>query len=476
VKAPLALIALVIAGWRLGSAPARPCLINVLNVDRYGTTTPMFGNNSSWDAAGNVRLQCKKQQVFINTDSISVLSGDYVHLFGHAIYRDTAYRITADTMIYIVRTELLQARGHVHAFDKTSGSTMVGPYVDYYRQVKGINDSARVVALEHPTVRYFTSSIPLDTVHQRPYVLTGKTLRGFGQSQLYANEDVTIDRDSLHGDGDSLTFLRGAASVAYLFGKPARLRRLGADSLLVLGHKIRVDLAKDRIQQLLAYDSARVERRGSDVRGDTVRLEFALDKLVLTQSWSRTGLASLRSVGYDIRGDSLAVDTPAEQLREIRVYRQGIIQSPPDSSHQVHSAGDSIPVHPAAIRTATTKADSTAAAPPRNSLWGDRMTATFAQVDSAGVALTRLTGLRSVGKASSLFTRWGLKNGQQTQSVNYTRADTITIVMRSDGDSIGVQLVNARGHVNGVQVDSNEAAFVRKTKSDSTAQPAGTKP
>ena len=98
--------------------------------------------------------------MFLDADSISALSGDYLRMYGkpggaQVVYRDTSYRLTADTLLYIIRGEKIEARGHVRVLDKTTGSTLIGPSVDYWRAVKGVNDSARVEAILHPTVRYF---------------------------------------------------------------------------------------------------------------------------------------------------------------------------------------------------------------------------------------------------------------------------------------------------------------------------------
>jgi hypothetical protein len=425
----------------------KTCLIVLDNADRQMTTNSLMPGNTNVDVAGNVRMHCDKQQVSLRTDSLSMLSGDYARLYGHAIYRDSAYQFSADTMVYLTRTEKVEARGHVNALDRANGSTLVGPYVDYWRQVKGINDSARVIALLRPTVRYFTRLAPADTVHRRPYLLVGDRLQGFGSSRLWGSGIVTIDRDSLHGTGDSLTFERGATSTGQLIGAPAVLRRAGNDSFTVHGHEIRIALADDKLRDLHAFVAARVTRGESVVTGDTVVLSFAAEKLSLTLAWGQKGAGTLHSAGYDVRGDSLAVDTPGELLRELRV-KNGTMYNPRDSMalKPVPAPGD------------TTKPDTT-----RNWLAGRRLVAHFNQIDSAGTTVTRLQGLNSFGQAASYFARTVVKNGKVTPSINYTTADTILVMMKT-GDSTGVSAVRAYGHVSGVQL---ETASLRK-KPDST--------
>lgn len=437
-------------------APAPRCRLVVLNVDRKASQNDLFnnGSNVAYDAAGHVRLRCQAQQVFLDTDSMSALSGDYVRLYGHAVYRDSAYQMIGDTMIYDIRLEKLSARGHVTVVDRVVGSTLTGPWVDYWRAVKGVNDSARVEALQRPTVRYFNSGPVRDTARRTPYIMVGDRLKGFGQSRLSGSGKVTIDRDSVHGEGDSLAFDRGTTSVAELIGLPAALHRTGADSFAVFGKEIRVRSENDTIRDLRAFLQARVIRGATDIKGDTIHLSFAAEKLALTIAWNRKRGATLHSAGYDVTGDSLAVDTPGELLREIRVFTRATMRNPRDTLAPAipRAAGDSTPP------------DTT-----RNTMWGERIVAHFDQLDSAGTAITRLAGLQAFGRdpnqARSLFARTEIaKNGKPSPSVNYTLADTILVQMKT-GDSVGVASVQAYGHVTGLQL---ETASVVKPKTDTT--------
>jgi len=79
--------------------------------------------------------------VFLFTDSISVLSGDYARLYGHASYRDSTYQLDADTMIYLMRLEKLEARGNVKvpkSADQKTAETMAAEAVKKYIDGKAI--------------------------------------------------------------------------------------------------------------------------------------------------------------------------------------------------------------------------------------------------------------------------------------------------------------------------------------------------
>jgi len=451
----LAMLAAGISPRQPAPAPKR-CLLEIISADRELSKSAPFRNdvNVNYDVAGRVRIRCINQNVWLDADSVSVLSGDYARFFGHVVYRDTTYRFAADTMVYLLRNEKLEARSNVVALDKRSGSTLKGPYLDYWRQVKGVNDSARVEALKRPTVRYFTKPEPGDTAKRSPYILIGTRIKGFGSSTLSADSLVTLDHDSVHAAGDSLFFTRGTTSVAQLMGKPATFRRAGADSFVVIGREIRFRLEDDKLKELHAFLDAVVKRAGTDVAGDTIQMGFTAEKLSLTLAWNRKAGATLRSSGYDAAGDSIAVDMPAEQLRELRLFKHAEIRNPRDSAMHLppRFAGDTV--------TSDTL---------RNTLWGERINAHFDQVDSAGLLVTRIRGVESYGtsgsQAKSLFARVVTsKDGKRSPSINYTRADTILMQMRQ-GDSSGVSAVQAYGHVLGLQ---QETASLPKKKTDST--------
>jgi hypothetical protein len=451
----LAVLGIAVLAAPLRGQQRKTCLIVLDNADRQMTTNSLMPGNTIVDVAGNVRMHCNKQSISLRTDSLSMLSGDYARLYGHAFYQDSSYQFAADTIVYLTRTEKIEARGHVVVVDKTSGSTLVGPFVDYWRQAKGINDSAKVVALLHPTVRYFARATPRDTARERPYLLSGQMLQGFGGSRLWGSGAVTVDRDSLHGTGDSLAFVRGGTSVGQLIGVPATLRRNGADSFQVSGHEIRLTLVDEKLRDLHAFGGSRVTRGVSVITGDTVVMSFAAEKLSLTLAWGKAGGATLHSSGYDVRGDSLAVDSPGELLRELRV-KNGTMFNPRDSAAiAAVPPGDS------------TKPDTT-----RNYLAGTRLLAHFDQVDSAGTFITRLNGLEAFGRAASYFARTVVKNGKTTPSINYTLADTIYVLMKT-GDSTGVSAVRAYGHVNGLQL---ETASLRKKPDSTKATVPGVRP
>jgi hypothetical protein len=445
---PLLVLTLASLSTPLAAQQGKRCLLDVDNVDREGFRSEPIVGNTNFFAGGNVRLSCRGQDVRLGGDSLASLGGNVIILTTAAFYRDATLSVKADTLTYFKNGEQIQARGNVIARSMKSGSMLTGPHVDYFRAVNGLRDSAETVAIQRPTLRVFSARGLIDSTKDHPYVIVADRMRGFGGSEMRGAGNVTVDRDSLHGTGDSLFYRSGRLGTASLYGAPASLRRLSSDSFQVEGREVRLGIDNESLREIQAFGDGHVTNGTSDIRGESVALTLTDEKLSQTLAWSSEPQATVHNAGYDVRGDSIAIDTPDEKIRELRVYRRGMVQNPLDSTAALPST------------------DTTGAAPrDRDTLWGERIIASFVQVDSAGTEHTKLQQIEAVGSARSLFSRIVAKNGTTTPSINYTRADTIVVVMKG-GDSTGVSIVRAHGSVDGMQL---ETASIRKARPDSAA-------
>src|SRR5690606_38709708 len=100
----------------------------------------------------------------------------------------------------------------------------------------------------------------------------------------------------------------------------------------------------------------------------------------------------------------------------------------------------------------------------RDQMTGNRITARFVDVDSAGTILTRLLDIVATGSATSLYAREVERNGRLEPTINYTRADTIIILMKT-GDSTGIHEVRAfrgREPVDGIQLERASVRAARR--------------
>lgn len=432
-------LALVVTPGLEAQRPApRRCAIVLISADREGGGDQPIPGSNNYYAGGNVKLRCQNQQVFLEGDSVASIGGQFMQVITRAQYRDEDVTIDSDTLTYLKGSEVLQARGAVKIVNKRNGSTLEGPYVDYYRAVTGVRDSAESTALQRPTVTYHVPRAAGDSVDPSPYVIVADGLKGYGSNRLTGWGSVTVDRDSLAGRGDSLLYVSGPTDDVTLVGAPATLKRSGADSFSVAGRHVVLGLQGEELRRVRALGQGHILGGTGEIIADSTALEFEDGKLVATRAWDRAAGARVLAQGYDITGDSVAIDTPGEQLRELRVFGNGRLVGPDDSVALT-------------VDTTAVSADP-ADAPIQNVMTGNRITARFVDHDSAGTVLTQLADITAIGSATSLFSREVEREGRTSPSINYTRADTIVVVMRT-GDSTGVLEVRAFGNVDGMQLE-----------------------
>ncbi len=454
----ITLALMVLVASPLAAQRGRRCSLEVLNVDREGVQQEPFQGYVNYYGGGNVRLACVGQDVRLGGDSLISLNSDIIYLFKNARYSDATIRLVADSLVYSKQSERIEARGAVKVTNIRTGSTITSPHIDYLRAVQGMRDSSEVLALERPTVRYIPTRTTADTAVAEPYVIVADRLRGLGSSFLWGGGAVTIDRGSLTGTADSMFYRTGATNDLELIGDAQRavVRDTAGDSLRVEGRQVILGLASDDLRRVRANGNGDVRSGVSQVRADSISIMLDSGKVSAMSAWDRTAGAVVQNGGYDIGGDSVWISSPAERLREIRVFGDGIIRSPLDSS-AIDTA--SVALLPDSTSPDSVTADSADVGASdqreRDTLWGDRIHAQFQDFDSAGTTIARLKQITATGTAASLFSRQIERGGTTSPSITYTRADTIVIVMRTD-DTTGVLEVRARRGaqpVDGVQLE-----------------------
>ena len=242
----------------LSAQRARRCSLEVLNVDREGAQLTPFDGYVNYFGGGNVRLGCVGQNVRLGGDSLISLSGDVVFLFKNARYSDETIRLVADSLVYSRQSERIEARGAVTVTNIRTGSTITGPHLDYLRAVAGMRDSAEVQAHERPTVRYVPTRLSRDTATPEPYVIVADRLRGLGSSHLWGSGQVTIDRGSLLGTGDSMYYRTSGTNDLELIGIVglAGVSDTARDSLQIDGKRVILELANDDLRRVRALGKA----------------------------------------------------------------------------------------------------------------------------------------------------------------------------------------------------------------------------
>ncbi len=397
------------------------CTFQIDNVDRQGSVveTP---SGTNYFAGGNVRLSCRGSQITMQSDSVAAYGGNIVRFIGHVKYRDSTLTMDADNGVYYKAGEKWEARGHVTTENLLTGSSLTGPSLDYYRVVKGVRDTLEMYATGRPKITYNTA----DSAGRpaEPYIIVGDRVRFKGSDRIYGGGKVTIDRSDFAARGDSLRLDTGAGSDGTLIGGPPILRGLGPDSFSVAGNRIDLKLERRELTYLLARGNGHAVSRDWDLVADTIGLDVNNRKLEQTLAWGKKSRPVATSPAYAMKADSLALDTPAQRLTEVRGFGSAWLGG---TVNQV-------------IKD-------------RDWMRGDTIVAHFTPVDSAGKTRSRLARIDARHGAQSYHIDANTKLPTRP-SINYARGDAITVTMRN-GDSTGVDRVDVRGKVDGVQLEAS---------------------
>ena len=446
--AGLAALALAAPLAAQGEPGSDRCTLQIDNVDRQGIAveTPAGTN---YFAGGNVRLSCRGTRITMRSDSVASYAGNTVQFIGHVRYRDTTLTMDTDFGTYFRAAERWEARGNVKTLNLRTGSTLAGPSLDYYRAVKGVRDTTEMYAVSRPRIEYFardsadSAGAPADSAGRtrgEPYVIVADRVRIKGDDRIWAGGKVTVDRSDFAARGDSLRLDTGPANDGTLLGGPPTLHGLGADSFDLTGRRLDFRLKNRELEHVVAKGDGKALNQGWTLVADTIAHDLAKRKLEHTEAWGDSLRPHATSAKYEIKADSLALDSPGQQLREARAFGKAWLGAQVDS---------------------VTKE--------RDWLAGDTLIATFEPHDSAGKTKSVLTRIVARGSARSYHLDPDEKKPGGRPSINYARGDEIVITMKTDG-SEKVDLVEVRGHTDGVHLAPSAP------KPGSAEKPAGKTP
>jgi len=443
----LAAVGLLVAAAPLAAQSSDRCTLQIDNVDRQGIAVET-GGGVNYFAGGNVRLSCRGTQNTMFSDSVASYAGNTVNFIGHVRYRDTTLTMDTDFGTYFRSAERWEARKNVKTRNLVTGSTLAGPSLDYYRAVKGVRDTTEMYAVGRPRIEYFpkdstradstrSDSATTDSAGKprEPYVIVADRVRIKGDDRIWGGGKVTVDRSDFAARGDSLRLDTGPANDGTLLGKRPELHGLGKDSFNLSGNRLDFRLKDRELERVVAKGDGKAVNTDWTLVADTIAHDLVQRKLAHTEAWGDSVRPHATSPKYEIKADSLALDSPNQQLREARAYGKAWLGGQADS---------------------TTKE--------RDWLSGDTVIATFEPRDSAGTSKNVLTRLVARGAARSyhLESNEKKKPGQRP-NINYARGNEIVITMRPDGSET-VDRVEIRGKADGVQLEpSAEKAQAKDT-------------
>ncbi len=399
----------------------QPCRLEVLHVGRQAVRTQVTPTSENLFAGGDIRLRCRGQSVRMWTDSIASYQGLVVQFIGNFRYEDQTAKVTAEFGTYIKAQEKWEARGHVVYLNLGDGSRLEGPAVDYYRKAGGVRELEEVFADQRPKL---TLPVNDSSGATEPYIVNGDHLRLKGQTLMWAGGQVTIDRSDLRGRSDSLSLITGKEGSGILLGH-ASIERMAEDSFALRGRRIDLAMVNRELTSITGRDSATATSRDLDLQAGMIRLQLEARRVIQTLAWGKDPTPVALTSDYQLKGDSLAVDTPEEVLKEFRSFGNAWVGFRPD----------------------TVKGE-------RDWLAGDSIRAEFVTLsgDQAGQKKAAIQRLEARQSAAAFYRVADPNVPGGLPSLNYSKADRIVLTM-APGDSVKVDRVQMVGNVYGVQLE-----------------------
>jgi hypothetical protein len=417
----LAVLSLV-AAWRPAYGQAERCVFQINNVDRQGSVKETSGG-TNYFAGGNVQLSCKGLQITMRADSVAAYGGNVVHFIGNVQYRDSTLTMDADKGTYYKNGEKWEARGRVTTNNLKTGSKLTGPALDYFRVVRGVRDTLEMYATGRPRIEY-TSSDP-GVKPGEPYIIVADRVRLKGNDRLWGGGKVTIDRSDFAARGDSLRLDTGKGSDGSLVGGNPIMRGLDRDSFNLTGRRLDLRLNRRELTYVIAKGNGHAVSKDWDLVADTIGLDLKNRRLEQTLAWGDSIRPNATSPTYAMKADSLALDTPGQQLKEARGFGAAWLAGTVDN------------------RTKQ-----------RDWIRGDTVVAQFVQRDSAGTKRASLNRIVARKSAQSFHLDPDQRYPDRP-SISYARGDMIVMTMKQ-GVQTGVDRVDVRGQVEGIQLEATD--------------------
>jgi hypothetical protein len=201
------------------------------------------------------------------------------------------------------------------------------------------------------------------------------------------------------------------------------MRGLGRDSFNITGRRLDLKLDRRELTYVIAKGDGHAVSKEWDLVADTIGLDIKSRRLEQTLAWGDSTRPYATSPAYAMRADSLALDTPGQQLKEVRGFGKAWLGGTIDSKTKQ-----------------------------RDWMRGDTVVAQFVQRDSAGTRRAALSRIVARKGAQSFHLDPSPKHPERP-SINYARGDVIVMTMKQ-GVSAGVDRVDIRGQVDGVQLEA----------------------
>jgi hypothetical protein len=388
---------------------------------------------------GGLLIKCPSRGITLMADSAELYGDEKRNfLIGHVSYEEPRITLTSDFLTYYTAEERIVANGDVHGKLPT-GSTLVGPMVDYKRAVPRIRTRPQTLATGRPTV----SIAQRDSTgkEQPPIDVIANTIFMDGDSLIYGSGAVQITRTAVNATSDS-AFINAGTEFMQLLRNPVVNGTRGRPFRLV-GERIELFSKDKKLQRVISQSKAQANSQDLTLRSDTIDLRVNNDSLERAFAWGPSRAHAV-SPTQNMVADSLDVHMPDQRVREVRLLRKAFAEGKADST--------------------TFKADTT------NWIRGDTIYAyfdTLPPVDtSKGPEIRKLI---SKDSAEAFYNLAPSDTSLRRPAINYVRGREITI----NFDSSKVSNIAVEGKVAGIYIEPS-ADTTRTNKRTNTRTPART--
>jgi len=345
---------------------------------------------------GGLLIKCPSRGITLMADSAEIYGDEKRNfLIGHVDYDEPRLHLTSDFLTYYTAEERIVASGNVHG-KLPSGSTLLGPQVDYKRAVPRIRTRALTLATGRPTVNIVQRDS--SGKEQPPIEVIANTIFMDGDSLIYGAGSVQITRPEVTATGDS-AFINTGNERMQLMRQPVVNGTRGRPFRLV-GERIELFSRNRKLERVLSLSNAQANSQDLTLRSDTIDLRVHNDSLVHAFAWGPSRAHAV-SPTQNMLADSLDVHMPNQRVREVRALRNAFAEG---------------------------KADSTIHADTTNWLRGDTIVAyfdTLPPVDtSKGPAIHKLI---STANAEAFYNLAPQDTSLHRPAINYVKGHEITI-------------------------------------------------
>ena len=330
-----------------GAAPTGQCdLLLTPNSDStHFTSAKLPSGEYNNFVGGGITGHCPLQQITLIADSAEWFGDLHMwHLVGHVHYTEPRLTMDSDVATYYLIDEHLLSEGNVHTL-LPSGTTLVGPRVEYYRAAPKIRPVAHMIAPGRPTINV----IEKDSTGKQtePTVVVANTVVMDGDSLVYASKDVVITRTDVIATGDTAT-MNSQTQFARLMKSPKIVSR-GKKQFILYGEVIDLFGKDHALERVLSKGKAKSISDSATMTADTIDFRMNAGLLQRAYAWGKSRAHAVNPV-YDVLSDSIDLRMPGQRTREIRAVRKAYAQSLPDTA-KLHTKekdwmrGDTITAH-----------------------------------------------------------------------------------------------------------------------------------